>query len=59
MCRYCRIVAAEVFGRLTAEWGNREAIEGAGAVTPLLYLLHLEHSPWVSLASSVLLTADL
>ena len=48
VCRYCRIVAAEVFGRLTAEWGHRQAMEGAGAVTPLIHLLHLKHSPGVS-----------
>ncbi len=46
-CRYCRIVAAEVLGRLSMEWSNREHIQQAGAVIPLLHLLHLKHSPGV------------
>lgn len=44
-CRYCRIVAAEVLGRLSMEWSNREHIQQAGAVIPLLHLLRLKHSP--------------
>ena len=47
VCRYCRIVAAEVLGRVSMEWGNRAAIEQAGAVDPLINLLHLNHSPGV------------
>ena len=46
-CRYCRIVAAEVLGRLSMEWSNREHIQQAGAVIPLLHLLRLKHSPGV------------
>ncbi|KAL0052266.1 hypothetical protein WJX82_010974 [Trebouxia sp. C0006] len=42
---YCRIVAAEVLGRLSMEWSNREHIQQAGAVIPLLHLLRLKHSP--------------
>ncbi|DBA83344.1 TPA: hypothetical protein ACH3X2_006497 [Trebouxia sp. C0005] len=42
---YCRIVAAEVLGRLSMEWSNREHIQQAGAVIPLLQLLRLKHSP--------------
>ena len=47
VCRYCRIVAAEVLGRVSMEWGNRAAIEQAGAVDPLINLLRLNHSPGV------------
>ncbi|KAL3158344.1 hypothetical protein ABBQ38_010583 [Trebouxia sp. C0009 RCD-2024] len=43
--RYCRIVAAEVLGRVSMEWGSRAAIEQAGAVDPLISLLRLNHSP--------------
>lgn len=47
ICRYCRIVAAEVLGRVSMEWGSRAAIEQAGAVDPLINLLRLNHSPGV------------
>lgn len=47
MYRYCRIVAAEVLGRLTLEWSIREQVEQAGAVLPLIHLLRLKHSPGV------------
>lgn len=42
---YCRIVAAEVLGRVCMEWANREAVQAAGAIIPLLNLLRLKHSP--------------
>ena len=32
------------------EWGNRAAIEQAGAIDPLINLLRLNHSPGVNVA---------
>ena len=56
MYRYCRIVAAEVLGRLTLEWSIREQVEQAGAVLPLIHLLRLKHSPGVPPSYSLCLS---
>lgn len=48
MCRYCRIVAADLLAVLAMDPEQAAAIVGAGAIPLLSALLNLHHSPGVS-----------